>query len=531
MLQKRLLGASLLLLLSPCLTYADVKPHALFSSNMVLQRGMALPVWGTADSGEKVTVQLEVQTKDGKKQDKQTVTTGTDGKWMVKLNAFEEGTNGVLTISGNNTVELNHVLIGDVWVCSGQSNMQWSILQSDKPEERIKDSKNDNLRLFYVTRTARPEPQSGFGKPQPKRDFENQWQVCGPETVGEFSAVAYHFGNALQKALNVPVGLIHTSWGGTPAEAWTSKESLLAEPELKYYVENLEKSKAAYDPEKAKAQYESALEKWKAATEKAKEEKKNPPNRPQPPLAPGFSPFNSSSLYNAMIAPLLPFPIKGAIWYQGESNAGKAYEYRTLFTTMIQDWRKAWGYDLPFFCVQLAPFASGNENGVAWPELREAQLYATTKLPKVGMAVITDVGNKTDIHPKQKQPVGERLALAARAIAYGEKIVYSGPLYKSIKIDGNKAILSFDHVGGGLVAQGEKLTGFTMCGEDKKFHPAEAIIQGDQVIVSSDMVEKPIAVRYGWANYPVVNFFNKEGIPATPFRTDDFPYTTMTKKK
>jgi sialate O-acetylesterase len=233
-----------------------------------------------------------------------------------------------------------------------------------------------------------------------------------------------------------------------------------------------------------------------------------------------------------MIAPLVPYAIKGAIWYQGESNAPKAHEYRTLFPTMIQDWRNHWKQgDFPFLLVQLAPYWDGDSDGVRYAELRDAQLFATTKLKNVGMAVITDVGNEKDIHPKQKEPVGARLAIAARALAYGDKIEYSGPTYKSKMIEGSKVILSFDHVGGGLVAKGGKLTGFTVAGDDGKFVPAEAVLQNDQVVVFSPKVEKPVNVRFGWKNFPVVNFWNMAGLPASPFRTDDEPYTTISKKK
>jgi sialate O-acetylesterase len=229
----------------------------------------------------------------------------------------------------------------------------------------------------------------------------------------------------------------------------------------------------------------------------------------------------------------LKFPVRGAIWYQGESNTSRAYEYRTLFPTMIQDWRERWHRELPFLCVQLAPFGNGknNSNGVTYAELRDAQLHAAKVLPKVGLAVITDAGNETDIHPAQKEVVGKRLALSARALAYGEKIEYLGPLYKAAKFEGGKAVIRFDHVDGGLVAKGGELTGFTVAGPDKEFHPAKAVIQGDTVVVSSDEVSTPTAVRYGWVNFakPTLNLFNKQGLPASPFRTDDFPLTTDPK--
>jgi sialate O-acetylesterase len=311
---------------------------------------------------------------------------------------------------------------------------------------------------------------------------------CGPDTVGGFSGVAYFFGRDLQKALDIPIGLIHTSWGGTIAEAWTPKEALEANPDLKKLV---------------------------PATIKME----------------GNNANQGTVLYNAMIAPLISYPIKGAIWYQGESNAGRAAEYETLFPTMIQSWRKAWKQDdLPFFFVQLAPFQKIEQEPTdpAWARLREAQRL-TLKLPKTGMAVITDVGDEKDIHPKRKEPVGARLALAARAIAYGQKIDYSGPNYENVKFVDGKAILSFQNLGGGLESKGGELTGFTIAGDDKVFYNADAMIQGDTIVVSSAKVAKPAAVRFGWANYPVVNLWNKAGLPASPFRTDD--WAMETKKK
>jgi sialate O-acetylesterase len=398
-------------------------------------------------------------------------------------------------VEGKNKVEFKNVAVGEVWVCSGQSNMEWSVNASSNPEAVKAASKNPNLRLFTVkkrTATAPITDQNDLG-------HFTRWDECGPETVGGFSAVAYHFGANLQKSLNVPVGLIHTSWGGTPAQAWASLDALEAVPELKYYV----------------AQAQNAA--------KGKQ-----------PVSPG----TPGSLYNAMIHPLLPFAIKGAIWYQGESNAGRAFEYRTLFPTMIQDWRKRWGSDFPFYCVQLAPFINGDADGVAYAELRDAQLHTTKTLSNVGMAVITDAGDLFDIHPKDKATVGRRLALAAQANTYGQKVVGSGPVFKELKVDGEKAILGFESLGGGLVGRygpnqynaTGAINGFEACGDDKAFHPARARIEGNTVVVTCERVSKPVAVRYGWKNYPVVNLYNKDGLPATPFRTDDFPLTTAPKK-
>ena len=293
--------------------------------------------------------------------------------------------------------------------------------------------------------------------------------------------MGYFFGRDLQKQLKVPVGLISSNVGGTAAEQWMSKESIDSNPELKDM------------------------------------------SKPQ----------GASMLYNAMIAPLAPYAIAGAIWYQGESNAGRAYQYRTLFPAMIKNWRDTFGQgDFPFLFVQIAPYDPDRAKSPdsVWAEIRDSQLYASQNVPNTALIVTTDVGDEVDIHPKKKEPVGQRLALAARAIAYGEKIEHSGPLYDKMKIDGNKVTLSFKHVGSGLVAKGGELTGFTVAGDDHKFHPAKATIEGDTVVVTSASVSNPIAVRYGWVGNPIVNLWNKEGLPASPFRTDSFPITTQEKK-
>jgi sialate O-acetylesterase len=480
---------------------------------MVLQQGTKAPLWGSADDGEKVSVTCQGQT---------VTTTTTGGKWQVCLENLKPGGPFTLTIQGNNKLEYKNVLVGEVWIASGQSNMEWSIRASADPEKNIAASANPMLRLFTVPKVVAQSPRG---------DVNGKWVECGPDTVGNFSAVAYFFGRDLQRARNVPVGMIHTSWGGTPAEAWTSLPALKSVPSLLHYVGNFDNAAGNYT--KAMEKYKADVENHKAAAEKAKADGKNPPPAPRQPQPPDRNSHLPSGLYNGMIAPLIPYAIKGAIWYQGESNAGRAFEYRTLMPTMIKNWRDDWKQgEFPFLMVQLAPFmAIAKEPQESnWAELREAQLFSTRALPNVGMAVITDVGDERDIHPKWKEPVGGRLALAARAIGYGEKIVYSGPEYESMKVESNKAMLKFKHVGGGLTMKGERLTGFTIAGEDRKFHNAQAEIVNGHVAVWCDKVEKPVAVRYGWANYPVVNLWNKEGLPATPFRTDDFPITTGPKR-
>jgi sialate O-acetylesterase len=391
--------------------------------------------------------------------------------------------------------------------------MEWTLKASAGSKEAIEASANPKIRLFTVPKKAVDAPV---------RDINAAWKECGPETSGGFSGVGYFFGRELQAALDVPVGLIHTSWGGTAAELWTSRRVLEGNAELKPLVEGHEKSLAAFAETKAK--HAQALEEHKKAAEKAKAEGKEAPPAPKAPRGPGMAP---SCLYNGMIAPLIPYAIGGAIWYQGESNAGRAAQYRTLFPAMITNWREDWNQegparDFPFLFVQLANFmarkAEPAESG--WAELREAQTM-TLSLPKTGMAVIIDIGDAKDIHPKNKLDVGRRLALAAQHVAYGKDLVYSGPMFDSMTVSGDKACLRFKHAGGGLEAKGgDKLTGFSIAGEDRKFVWAEAKIEKDTVTVWSPAVPKPVAVRYAWADNPECNLYNKEGLPASPFRTD-----------
>jgi len=515
--------------LTPGLVRADVKPHALCSEGMVLQQKAKVKIWGTADKGEKVTVTFRDQNATDEAGDK--------GDWLVTLDSGNAGGPLPMTISGKNKIEYKDVLVGEVWVCSGQSNMEMSVGGCDNSDKET--AKNTGvvptLRMFTVKKNPQPDPV---------KDVEGSWVIAKPETVGGFSAVGFFFGRDLRNALGVPVGMIHTSWGGTRAEAWTSRPVLDAHPLYKSEHERMDKQLEKYrkDPE-------GLLKEQQEAARKAK---KPEPRTVQIPIQAN----SPSALYDGMIAPILNYTIKGAIWYQGESNAGQAYNYRTLFPLMIKNWRDDWKVgDFPFLFVQLAPFqAVAKEPGESnWAELREAQLL-TLKLPNTGMAVITDFGNVQDIHPAPKQPVGERLALIARANTYGEKIEYSGPMFKEMKVEGNKAVLHFTHVGKGLTGMelaateiikgankqtayrvkagsaSTEIQGFTVCGEDHKFHPAKAEIVGDTVVVQCDAVAKPVAVRYGWAIHPVCNLYNKDGLPASPFRTDDFPGVTAPKK-
>jgi sialate O-acetylesterase len=486
---------------------ADVKLPSIFSDNMVLQQGINVPIWGWADDGEAVTVQFREQRVSAKV---------VNGKWSVKLKGLKAGGPDDLVVYGRNRIQLRNVLVGEVWLCSGQSNMEFRLATALDSQADIKQSANPNIRLFKVENIKSDEPLDDLKQPWNVGKFA--WQEASPQTTPDFSAVAYYFGRALEKARGVPIGLIQSDWGGSPAEVWMSQSAL--ESDADYKANILDKYPAAREA------YEAAVAKHKA------EKSKGPAPR---------APWKPTELYNGMIHPILGYGIKGAIWYQGESNAGRAWQYRSLFPDMIKNWRKDWGQgDFPFLFVQLAPWDRNKKRSMEeitkapvesdWAELREAQTL-TLKLSKTGMAVITDVGMKDDIHPTNKLPVGERLALAARAQVYNEKIVYSGPMFKNMKVKGNTATLSFDHVGGGLEAKGGKLTGFAVCGEDQKWVWADAETDGKVVTLSSPEVAKPVAVRYGWADYPVVNLFNKEGLPASPFRTDEFPVLTQPKSE
>jgi sialate O-acetylesterase len=490
---------------------ADVHPNALFSDHAVLQRDMKVPVWGAADKDEKVTVTVNDQTVS---------TVAKDGTWMVWLDPMPAGGPYQMTIEGKNRLTFEDVLIGEVWLCSGQSNMAMSVARSADAESTIASSANSMIRLATIPRQAHDEP---------RQDVQTEWKTCGPQTVGDFSAVGYFFGRHLQDKLDVPIGLINSSYGGTPAEAWTAHEKLESNPKLQPILSRFDQVVKLYPA--AEARYQKALDQWKVAAKKARQEGKDPPRRPRPPQGPE-NPRRPSGLYNAMIHPLQPYALRGAIWYQGESNAPRAHEYHTLLPAMIGNWRDDWAQgNFPFLIVQLAPFRQKTDAPAEsdWAELREAQRQTTLTVPNTAQAVITDVGDETDIHPKQKAPVGDRLALAARHLAYGEDIEFAGPRYESMKVTDQGVELQFSHLGGGLEARGGPLTGFTVAGEDRKFFKAQAEIQGEKIVVHCPQVDKPVAVRYGWANFPRGNLWNRAGLPASPFRTDSFPMITRPK--
>lgn len=618
--------------------HAEVKLPRIFSDNMVLQRDKPIKIWGWADKNETVEVSFLDQQKK--------VKADKNGNWTILLTPVSHGGPYTMQVKGkNNSITFQNILIGEVWLCSGQSNMEWQVKSSMNAKSEISNADFPQIRSFNVVKDLDMKPKS---------DLKGSWEVCSPATVGDFSAVAYFFARKLYQELNVPIGIINSSWGGTDIETWTSPESFsklgdifkerykaLNITDFDKFAKESEEGKKAFtqamlnDPGVAESWFNPTLNTstWKkmqvpklwdgelgsvdgilwfryALTLPESVEGKSGTIRlgpiddndvtwingikvgetngyninrsyavPANVLKAGqniitvkivdnagggglygkpedltldaggksypltgewlykvavsnkafnyveFSPnMYSSLLYNAMINPIIQYPIKGAIWYQGENNAGQAYNYRTLFPNMITDWRTKWGYEFPFYWVQLANFMAKDDvpQDSDWAELREAQSM-TLSLPKTGEAVITDIGEANDIHPRNKQDVGLRLALNALNKDYGKTdIIYSGPTFKSMEVDGDKAIISFNNIGKRLKSTSKYgyIEGFAIAGADNKFVWAKAYIEGDKVIVYSDNISKPVSVRYSWSNNPDVNLFNSEGLPAAPFRTD-----------
>lgn len=461
---------------------ADVTLSPIIGSHMVLQRDSACPVWGWADAGEEVTVEFAGQ--------KKSASPDTAGKWMVKLDAMKaNATSQTMTIRGKNTLSLEDVVVGEVWLCGGQSNMEWTVSGAANPKEEIAAGEHPLIRHIKV---ANP----GALKPDEKVQ-SNGWQNASPQTVGGFTAVGYYFAREVRKSVDVPIGLLNANWGGTRIEPWTPPQGFKAVPALKDIADKLD-------------QYPSKSEK---------------PDKADPTKTVVSVNIGSPlSLYNGRIAPLVPFALQGALWYQGESNNGEGMLYLEKMKALIAGWRDVWQMpDMPFYYVQLAPFIYGNANPENLARIWEAQA-AALKIPHTGMAVLTDIGNTKDIHPKNKQEVGRRLALWALAKDYGKAgTVFSGPIFKTAKFDGGKATLSFDHAAGLTGKDGQALTHFVIAGEDKMFVPAKAEISGDTIVVSAEGVAKATAVRFGWSHDAEPNLFNGAGLPASPFRTDDWP--------
>lgn len=479
---------------STCL--ADVRLPNLIGDHMLLQRDVPARIFGKADPGEAVSVTFRGQT----------VKTNANalGRWELWLSPMKPAAPAEMTVQGKNTLKVADVLVGDVWVGSGQSNMQWAVRQTNNAESEIASAKFREIRLFYVPR-----------KPSavPVEDVDAKWIVCSPESAKDFSAVLYYFGRQLHQDLKVPMGLIHSSWGGTPIAAWISGPALAADTRLTPFSTFWANAVADYPA--AYTRYEQSVRKWEADGAKG--------NRPALPLGPG-NPHEPTTLYNGMLAPLAKYTIKGALWYQGETEAGRGqgHIYGDALMTLVLDWRKAFGQgDFPFFWVQLANFANASKNG-HWMRVQEGQVKAAS-LKRTGVVVINDIGAATDIHPKNKQDVGKRLSLLARHVAYGQSgFVWSSPLYRQATREGNAMRVWFDHAGAGLKTRGgDAPKGFVIAGADGKFVPATAKIEGGTVLVSSADVPEPRAVRYAWENNPDANLVNSDGLPASLFRTDD----------
>jgi sialate O-acetylesterase len=456
----------------------DVTLAPIFSDHMVLQQESTTKVWGKAAAGEEIVVTFNEQVVTG--------TAGADGNWSVSIQTPKAGGPHKLEVSrkaGEPKIVLTDVMVGEVWICSGQSNMEWPVTASANPEKEIDAAKEfPNVRLFTIQHNLMLQPQTDFGRC-------TQWSVCSPESVKSFSATAYFFGRQLNKQLNVPIGLINTSWGGTPAESWASESCL-----------------------KEAGGFDNLFERWAANQD---------PNNPHRP----------GVLYNGMIAPISGFAFQGAIWYQGESNVGRGVEYSRLFPTMIRCWRSqlAGGRPFPFLFVQIAPFRYGGQDVEAMPEVWDAQFKTLRTVDATGMVVTTDIGNIADIHPANKQDVGGRLSLWALATAYRDRLpagtelqTFSGPLFRELKIEGAKARLAFDHATGLKSRDGQPLGHFTICGADEKFVPAQAEIDGESILVWADGVTDPTAVRFAWTDTAEPNLVNGAGLPASPFRTDSF---------
>lgn len=520
---------------------ADVRIHRLFSDDMILQRDAEVPVQGRAAPGEAIQVTFGDQALS--------TAAGPDGKWMVKLSKMPASAAPQdMSISGKNTIVLRNILVGDVWLCSGQSNMAFSLGGCNAPGD-IQAADCPSMRFTTLPIIC---------KPRPTEDVETsegwfRWYVCRPDNAAGISAVAFYFARRIQKETRVPMGLLVSSVGGTNIEKWMAQESFRGRPELAGLAREIDDRIAEYHKDLAAyldqgiAENFARLNDWKPLVQKALAEKKDVPDPPQLadlPLHPSMPGSRAGGnwlhLYNGMISPLMKFPIRGAIWYQGENNSEEIDSYVAKMDAMISSWRKGWGSDFPFYYVQLASWLrpndipSGEDNQYKWQRCREAQLKVLSKVPKTGMAVIVDCGDADDIHPRNKRDVGERLALWALRNDYGKTdLVCSGPLYKGMKVEGSRIRIRFDHVGGGLMAaekkgleparevKGGALKKFAVAGEDKVWRWAEARIDGETVVVASPDVPKPVAVRYAYTINPEgANLYNREGLPASPFRTD-----------
>lgn len=511
---------------------AEVKVASVFTDHTVLQRGAGVPIWGTAKRGEKLTVTFRGQTLATR--------ADREGNWRVDLAPMAAASIPAdLVIDGNNTITLHDVLVGDVWLCSGQSNMEWPVRFTDNAALAVSTAQLPLIRHFKVATQMAHE--------QPAADIQGSWTVCTPETAPHFTAVGFFFAREIQRELGVPVGLLNITWGGTPIESWLPPVALAASPRAASVAAAWAKTVAEYPPRKAA--YDLRLADWQKRADTARAAgQPEPSDQPWRPAGPG-QPDEPTVVWQGMVAPILPFAVRGVLWYQGESNVGREAEYRDLFPGLIRGWRDAWAQaavphesseqsdhkknkesaptppaaePFAFLFVQLPNYGDNAPAGEAWARLREAQATALS-LPGTGMAVALDLGDTTVLHPTHKQEVGRRLALLARAQVYGEGVDESGPTYAEHSIEAGGSIrIHFDHAQIGLVCRGPRLQGFQLAGADRVFQPADARLEGDCVVVSSATVKAPMAVRYAFANdpQPAGNLYNGAGLPASPFRTD-----------
>ncbi len=490
---------------------AKIKLPAILSDNMVMRQNADTPLWGQTSPNETVTVKCSWSGDEYKTK------SDNSGKWKISVATPASGGTHTVTIKdGDSEVTLSNILMGEVWLCGGQSNMRWEISRLSDAQKILETCDSNTIRLFKVDRTVEFPSRS---------DVAAVWTACDKETVADFSAVGYLYGRILSQQLGVPVGLIECDWGASSVEAWFSRAELERYPEYKQLLSESDELLKQYQP--ALAQWRETERQYNKEVEQAAKEGRKEPTAPRMPYEVSIQ-KRAAAAYENMVEPIIGYGITGVIFYQGEANANRAYQYRKLFPRMITLWRNQWQQgDFPFYFVQLANFGKplAEPADDAWAEIRQAQAMALS-LPKTGMASAIDIGDAANIHPDNKLEVARRLSLIALADTYAKDIAYSGAVYKSMKIDKGKIIITFDHTGGKLTAKGGELAGFAIAGADRKFVWADAEISGDTVIVSSPLITEPVAVRYGWARNPQSSLYNKASLPATPFRTDDWPGLT-----
>jgi sialate O-acetylesterase len=508
-------------MLTASATRADVRVSNLFADQMVLQRDMPAPVWGLASPREKVTVQFG--------EARVTADADANGRWIVKLPPMKaSAVPRDLKITGKNALTIHNVLVGDVWLCSGQSNMERSLANCDAPQD-IAGANFPTLRRIKLEHRPLGTPAA---------DVPGHWEICSPQTAPGFTAVGFYFARQIQQEIGVPIGLLDVNWGGTRIEPWIPRCGFEQEPSLANILQDVTNTRQRY--RKALEKTLEPLEQWIPAARKALATPDGAvPPMPWPPGNPDSDPAFPMTLYNGMISPLVPFAIKGALWYQGESNVGDGSGYYEKMRGLVGGWRQVWSQgDFPFYFVQIANFEAPTRDpagGGGWAQVRLSQLKSL-QIPRSGMAVTIDIGDANDVHPKNKFDVGERLARWALHNDYGKPdLLVSGPLYLSMQVEDGKIRLRFDYVGSGLMVgrkegrnptvedRGGKLARFAIAGEDRKWVWADAVIDGDTVVVSNPAVPKPVAVRYAFSINPEgCNLYNREGLPASPFRTDDW---------